>query len=105
MNDDLQQSLDDNAKQWQALSLSISTTEKVAFAARHDQMFVTYGSSFMAHVYRTAFEQVLENTPDDERRRLLAALHSAMEGAIVARHSTHPSKAECNACHARILLL
>lgn len=104
MNQDLQKSLDDNAKQWQALSLAISTTEKVAFAAQHDHLFTTHGSSFMAHVYRTAFEQVLQQTPDDERRRLLAALHEAMEGAIASRYSTHPSSAECNACHARMLL-
>ena len=104
MNDDLQQRLDDNAKQWQALSLSISTTEKAEFALRHDKLFATYGASFMAHVYRTAFEQVLECTPDEERRRLLAALSLAMDGAIATRYSTRPSKEECNACHARVLL-
>jgi hypothetical protein len=105
MNQDLQQRLAENARQWQALSLAISTTEKVAFDAQHDHLFATHGSSFMAHVYRTAFEQVLQHTPDDERRRLLAALHQAMEGAIAARYSTHPSSAECDACHARMLLL
>lgn len=104
MNEALQQSLDDNARQWQALSLTISTTEKAAFATQHDQLFIAHGASFMAHVYRTAFEQVLEHTPDQERCKLLAALHKAMEGAIAARYSTHPSKAECHACHARVLL-
>ncbi|WBA44156.1 hypothetical protein [Hymenobacter canadensis] len=105
MNQDLQQSLDENAKQWQALSLTISTSEKVAFDAQHDHLFTTHGSSFMAHVYRTAFEQVLQHTPDDERRKLLGAFQQAMEGAIAARYSTHPSAAECHACHSRMLLL
>ena len=103
MNEALQQRLDDNAKQWQALSLTIQTTEKAAFATQHDPLFTAHGSSFTAHAYRTAFEQVREHTPDEERRKLLAALHKAMESAIAAR-STHPSKAGCHACHARILL-
>lgn len=86
------------------MSLTISTTEKAAFDAQHDHWFTAHGSSFMAHVYRTAFEQVLQHTPDDERRRLLTALQQAMEGAITTRYSTYPSPAECKACHSRLLL-
>ncbi|SHI89540.1 hypothetical protein SAMN02745146_1834 [Hymenobacter daecheongensis DSM 21074] len=101
MDQDLQLSLANNAKAWQALSLFISSAEKTAFDKTHDALFVTYGAHFMAHVYRLAFEKVLQNMPDAERSKLFTAFQQATESAIDQHYSTHPSVAACLACHAR----
>ncbi|RYU81879.1 hypothetical protein [Hymenobacter persicinus] len=101
MNEDLQLRLADNAKAWQELSLSITTTEKEAFDRMHDGLFAAHGSHFMAHVYRLAFEKVLQNMPDAERSKLLAAFQQATESAVAQHFSTYPSVAACLACHAR----
>jgi|GEM_PF-2423045 len=101
MNQDLQLSLANNAKEWLALSVSISSAEKAAFDKTHDGLFATHGAHFMAHVYRLAFERVLQNMPDAERSKLLVAFQHATEEAVDERYSTHPSVAACQACHAR----
>ncbi|MBC6990342.1 hypothetical protein [Hymenobacter sp. BT491] len=87
MDQDLQLSLANNAKQWLALSLSISSAEKISFDTIHDQFFVTYGAHFMAHVYRTTFERVLQNTPDAERSKLLVAFRHALDQALDDHYS------------------
>lgn len=82
MDKDLQVSLANNAKEWLALSLSISSAEKLAFSKIHDGFFATYGAGFMAHVYRATFEQTLQNMPDVERNKLLATFQQVMDRAI-----------------------
>ena len=82
MNLDLQASLANNAKEWLALSLSISSAEKVAFDKIHDGFYTTYGATFMAHVYRATFEQALQSMPDAERTKLLATFQVVMSAAI-----------------------
>ncbi|GGG57494.1 hypothetical protein [Hymenobacter glacieicola] len=82
MDQDLQLSLANNAKEWLALSLSISSAEKVAFSKIHDGFFTTYGADFMAHVYRTTFEHTLQNMPDTERIKLLSTFQKAMDQSI-----------------------
>ncbi|WP_400190433.1 hypothetical protein [Hymenobacter sp. B81] len=82
MNQDLQASLANNAKEWLALSLSISSAEKVAFDKIHDGFMATYGSGFMAHVYRQTLEQALQSMPDVERNKLLVSFQEAMTRAI-----------------------
>lgn len=101
MNQDLQLSLDNNAKQWLALSQSISTSEKATFDALHDGFFAAYGPNFMAHVYRTAIEQVLQNMPMTERDKLLVAFREALDEAIAKHAYMVPTAADCSACHAR----
>lgn len=101
MDQDLQLSLADNAKQWLALSVSISSSEKVSFDLLHDRYFATYGPNFMAHVYRTALEQVLQNMPDQERGKLLLAFQQALDGAIEKHAYDMPTKADCSACHSK----
>ncbi|KUG08597.1 hypothetical protein [Solirubrum puertoriconensis] len=82
MNQDLQDSLANNAKEWLALSLSISSAEKQAFNKVHDGFYTSYGPAFMAHVYRSTIEQALQSMPDAERTKLLAAFQDAMSKAI-----------------------
>ncbi|MCC2548211.1 hypothetical protein LJY25_17305 [Hymenobacter sp. BT175] len=101
MNEDLQRSLAANAQQWLALSQTISTAEKVSFAKIHDGLFATYGSNFMSHVYRTAFEQMLQNTPHAERNKLLSAVQAAIDEAVEKHFYTVPTEAQCQACHSR----
>ncbi|QNH63083.1 hypothetical protein [Hymenobacter sediminicola] len=101
MNQDLQFSLADNAKQWLALSQSISTSEKATFDALHNGFFAAYGPNFMAHVYRASIEQVLQNMPTVERDKLLVAFRRAMDTAIDAHAYILPTIADCAACHAR----
>ena len=101
MNLALQTTLADNAKQWQALSLAISMDEKAAFDRIHDELFATYGSNFMAHVYRQTFERGLQHQPEAERLQLLADFRQALGGALDEHFSTSPSVAQCLACHAR----
>ncbi|MGY2134335.1 hypothetical protein ACW9KT_19035 [Hymenobacter sp. HD11105] len=98
MNPELQHSLAENAKQWQALSRSISSAEKTTFDALHDGFFTSYGPNFMAHVYRSAIEQVLQNIPDTERDKLLAAFQHALDTAIAQHANTLPTAASCAAC-------
>ncbi|MDU0369182.1 hypothetical protein ACFPAF_02150 [Hymenobacter endophyticus] len=82
MDKDLQISLANNAKEWLALSLSISSAEKEAFTKVHDGFFTTYGAVFMARVYRLTFEQALQSMPEQERNRLLTTFREAMDHAI-----------------------
>ena len=82
MDTDLQLSLANNAKEWLALSLSISSAEKVAFTKVHDGFFTTYGATFMAHVYRLTFEHALQSMPEQERSRLLITFRQEMDRAI-----------------------
>ncbi|WP_045689435.1 hypothetical protein [Hymenobacter sp. AT01-02] len=82
MDTDLQLSLANNAKEWLALSLSISSAEKLAFSKVHDGFFTTYGATFMAHVYRLTFEQALQSMPEQERQRLLITFQQEMDKAI-----------------------
>ncbi|GAB3226135.1 hypothetical protein GCM10027346_08120 [Hymenobacter seoulensis] len=91
MDQDLQLSLANNAKEWLALSLTISSAEKVAFSKIHDGFFTTYGADFMAHVYRTTFEHVLQNMPDTERSKLMVAFQHAMDQAIDEHYSSRQS--------------
>jgi hypothetical protein len=101
MTEELQRSLDQNARAWRALSQSISAAEKVSFERVHDGLFATYGSNFMSHVYRTAFEQMLQSTPAAERDKLLAAVQHAIEEAVEKHYYTVPTAAQCLACHSR----
>ncbi|RSK29804.1 hypothetical protein [Hymenobacter metallilatus] len=82
MDTDLQVSLANNAKEWLALSLSISSAEKEAFAKVHDGFFTTYGAAFMAHVYRLTFELALQSMPEQERSRLLLTFRQELDRAI-----------------------
>lgn len=101
MNQDLQRSLDENAKNWLALSQSISASEKTTFDALHDGFFAAYGPNFMAHVYRASIEQVLQNMPTVERDKLLVAFRQALDVAIEKHAYMTPTAADCSACHAR----
>jgi hypothetical protein len=88
VDQDLQLSLANNAKEWLALSLSISSAEKLAFSKIHDGFFTTYGAHFMAHVYRTTFEKALQSMPESERTKLLLAFQEAMDQAIDEHYSS-----------------
>ncbi|MCB2407329.1 hypothetical protein [Hymenobacter lucidus] len=101
MNESLQLSLDNNAKDWLALSQSISTSEKATFDALHNGFFAAYGPNFMAHVYRASIEQVLQNMPTVEREKLLVAFRHALDTAIEQHSYMLPTAADCSACHAR----
>lgn len=90
MNQELQRSLADNAKQWQALSHSISSAEKVAFDKIHDGLLAAHGCHFMGHVYRATFEKVLRNMTDAERDKLMAAFRQALAHEIAEHRSTSP---------------
>ncbi|UOQ53093.1 hypothetical protein [Hymenobacter cellulosivorans] len=57
----------------------------------------------MAHVYRAAIEQILQNMPTAEREKLLAAFRQAMDNAIDQHAYLLPTAADCSACHARKL--
>ncbi|GAB2470745.1 hypothetical protein GCM10011375_38630 [Hymenobacter qilianensis] len=98
MNLELQRRLAETAQQWQALSRSISSAEKTIFDALHDGFFTSYGPNFMAHVYRSAIEQVLQNIPDTERDKLLAAFQHALDTAITKHAYALPTAANCFAC-------
>jgi len=88
MDKDLQLSLANNAKEWLALSLSISSAEKVRFDTIHDGFLATYGAGFMAHVYRGTIEQALLIMPEAERNKLLILFQQAMDQAIDEHYST-----------------
>ncbi|RFP65971.1 hypothetical protein D0N36_05750 [Hymenobacter lapidiphilus] len=87
MDQDLQLSLANNAKEWLALSLSISSAEKLAFDKIHDGFFTMYGADFMTHVYRVTFEQALQQLPELERDKLLLSFKAAMDKAIDEHYS------------------
>jgi hypothetical protein len=101
MNHELEVDLANNAKEWLALSQSISTSEKATFDALHNGFFAAYGPNFMAHVYRTSIEQVLQNMPSVEREKLLVSFRQAMDSAIEKHAYMLPTAADCSACHAR----
>ena len=103
MTDDLQRRLAQNKADWLALSLCITSEEHDAFTARHDGYFTSFGSNFMAHVYRTAIEQVLRNMPEAERSKLLVTFEEALQAAIESQAHRHPTEANCAACHSRSL--
>ena len=71
MTQELQFDSENNAKEWRALSLAISSAEQVSFGNVHDRFFTRYGPNFVAHVYRTALEEVLPGLPDAARSQLL----------------------------------
>ena len=99
MTQELQFDLENNAKEWLALSLSISSAERVAFGNVHDRFFARYGPNFMAHVYRTAIEEVLQSLPDAARSQLLVAFQHAMDEAIHRQAYALPTLSDCTACH------
>lgn len=101
MTQELQFDLANNAKEWRALSLAISSAERVSFGHVHDRFFTRYGPNFMAHVYRTAMEEALPSLPDAARSRLLDAFQQAMDAAIHKQAYALPTPADCSACHAR----
>ena len=101
MTQELQFDLENNAKQWRALSLSISSAERVSFGNVHDRFFARYGPNFMAHVYRTAMEAVLPSLPDAAHTQLLDAFQLAMDEAIQKQAYALPMLSDCAACHAR----
>jgi hypothetical protein len=101
MDEDLQLSLANNAKEWLALSQSISTSEKATFDALHNGFFAAYGPNFMSHVYRSAIEHVLQNMPAVERDKLLVAFRQALDTAIEKHAYMLPTASDCAACHAR----
>jgi lysine/ornithine N-monooxygenase len=88
MNEDLRLSLANNAKEWLALSLSISSAEKVVFNTIHDGFLASHGAQFMVHVYRTTFEQALQSMPDAERNKLLYTFRESMNKAIDEHYTT-----------------
>ncbi len=87
LDQDLQLSLANNAKEWLALSLSISSAEKIAFDKIHDGFFTMYGADFMTYVYRMTFEQTLKELPEAERTQLLSCFKKAMDKAIDEHYS------------------
>lgn len=101
MTQELQVDLDNNAKEWLALSLAISSAERVSFGHVHDRFFARYGPNLMAHVYRTALEQVLPHLPDAPRRQLLDAFQQALDEAIQKQAYALPTLSDCAACHSR----
>ena len=101
MTQELQLDLEKNAAEWRALLLSISSAERVSFGNVHDRFFARYGPNVMAHVYRTAVEEVLPSLPDAARRQLLDAFQHAMDEAILKQAYALPTLSECAACHSR----
>ena len=90
MNLDLQQSLDENAQQWLALSHTISAAEQAAFDKIHDGFLATHGCHFMALVYRATFGRVLQNMTDAERNKLMAAFRESLALASSEAHAMQP---------------
>ena len=101
MTQELQLDLEKNAAEWRALSLSISSAERASFGQVHDRFFARYGPNFMAHVYRTAVEEVLPGLPDAARSQLLDAFQHAMNEAIRKQAYALPTLSDCAACHSR----
>ena len=101
MAQELQFDLENNAKEWLALSQSISSAERVSFGNIHDRFLARYGPNFMAHVYRTALEEMLPVLPDAARGQLLVAFRQAMDAAIQKQAYALPTLLDCAACHSR----
>lgn len=101
MTQELQFDLDNNAKEWLALSLSISSAERVSFGNLHDRFFARYGPNFMARVYRTALEEALPGLPNAARNQLLDAFQQALDEAIRKQAYALPTLSDCAACHSR----
>lgn len=101
MTQELEFGLANNAKEWLARSLSISSAEKVLFGNVHGQFLTKYGPNFMAHWYRTAIGKVLPSLPDAARSQLLNAFQQALNEAISRQAHALPTAADCLACHAR----
>ena len=101
MTQELQFELANNAKEWLALSQSISSAERVSFGNVHDRFFARYGPNFMAHVYRTAIEEVLPSLPDAARSQFLDSFQQAMNEAIRRQAYALPTLSDCAACHSR----
>ena len=101
MTQELQFDLANNAKKWLALSLAISSAERVSFGNVHDRFFTRYGPNCMAYVYRTAMEQVLPNLPDSTRSQLLDVVQQAVDEAIHKQAHALPMPSDCSACHPR----
>ena len=101
MTQELQFDLEKNAEEWRALSLSISSAERVSFGNIHDRFFARYGPNYMAHVYRTAIEGLLPSLSDAARSQLLAAFQNAMDEAIHRQAYALPTLSDCAACHSR----
>ena len=101
MTQELQFDLENNAKEWLALSQSISSAERVSFGNVHDRFFARYGPNFMAHVYRTANAEVLPSLPDAARSQLLESFQPAMNEAIRRQAYALPTLSDCAACHSR----
>ena len=99
MTQELQFDLENNAKEWVALSLSISSAERVSFGNIHDRFFSRYGPNFMAHVYRTAMEETLSSLPDAARSLLRDAFQHAMNEAIKKQAYALPTLSDCASCH------
>ncbi len=100
MTQELEFDLANNVKEWLARSLAISAAEKVSFGNIHDRFFAKYGPNFMAHVYRTAIEEVLPSRPDAARSQLLNAFQQALDGDINRQAYALPTAADCSAYHA-----
>ncbi|GAA3931243.1 hypothetical protein [Hymenobacter algoricola] len=101
MTQELQFDLENNAKEWLALSLAVSSAERVSFGNIHDRFFARYGPNFMAHVYRTALEEVLPVLPEAARSQLLDSFQHAMGEAIQKQAYALPTLSDCAACHAQ----
>jgi hypothetical protein len=101
MTQELQFDLANNAKEWLALSLSIASAERVSFGNIHDRFFARYGPNFMAHVYRTALQEVLPALPDGARTQLLDVFQQAMDEAIQQQAYALPTLSDCAACQSR----
>ena len=101
MTQELQFDLENNAKEWLALSRSISSAERVSFGNIHDRFFTRYGPNFMAHVYRTALEEVLPTLRNGARSQLLDAFQQAMDEAIQKQAHALPTLSDCASCHSR----
>ena len=101
MTQELQFDLENNAKDWLALLQSFSSVERVTFGSVHDRFFARYGPNFMAHVYRTAMEEVLPTLPDAARRQVLDAFQNALNEAIHRQAYALPTVSDCAACHSR----
>ena len=99
MTQELQFDLENNAKEWRALSLAISSAERVSFGQVHDRFFTRYGPNFMAHVYRTALEEVLPGLPAAARSQVLDAFQLALDEAIQQQAYALPMLSDCAACH------
>ncbi|TGE16558.1 hypothetical protein [Hymenobacter elongatus] len=73
----------------------------MSFGNVHDRSFARYGPNFMAHVYRTAIEQVLPSLPEAARTQLLDAFQQAMGEAIQKQAYALPTLSDCASRHSQ----